>query len=141
MVNNMSIFLTIISGVIVFVIGQTILKLFVEPWQTQRECIAKISNNLLLYANVYGTVGATGIDETKIISVEIRKLAAELIASCNRIPYYEQIAKTKIFPSFEIILKVQKNLIGLANSLNNGDSSHNQDRAEEIKNLLNIKFD
>ena len=59
----------------------------------------------------------------------------------NYLGYYEQIAKTKIFPSFEIILKVQKNLIGLANSLNNGDSSHNQDRAEEIKNLLNIKFD
>lgn len=137
----MSIFLTIISGVTVFVIGQIILKLFVEPWQIQRECIAKISNNLLLYANVYGTINSTNSEETKIISIEIRKLAAELIASCNRIPFYEQITKTKIFPSLEIILKVQKNLIGLSNSLNSGDSNRNQEKAKEIKNLLNIKFD
>ncbi len=95
--------------------------MFVEPWQMQRECIAKISNILLLYANVYGTVDATNNDETKIISIEIRKLAAELIASCNRIPFYEQITKTKIFPSLETILKVQKNLIGLSSSLNSGD--------------------
>jgi len=137
----MSIFITILSGVIVFVLGQTILKLFVEPWQMQRECIAKISNSLLLYANVYSTVGATPMDETKLVSIEIRKLAAELIASCNRIPFYEQITKTKIFPSLKIILKVQKNLIGLSNSLNRGDSSRNQANAEEIKKLLKIKFD
>ena len=141
MANNMNIFLTIISGVIIFVVGQIILKLFVEPWQKQRECIAKISNNLLLYANVYGTVGATSIEETKAISLEIRKLAAELIESCHRIPFYEQITKTKIFPSLETILKVQKNLIGLSNSLNNGDSNKNYDKAEEIKSLLKIKFD
>lgn len=116
------------------------LKLFVEPWQMQRECIAKISNNLLLYANVYANVGATNDDETKTISIEIRKLAAELIASCNRIPFYKQITKTKIFPSLETISKAQKKLIGLSNSLNSGDSMRNQEKVEEIKDLLNIKI-
>ncbi len=84
----MTIFITILSGVIVFVLGQTILKLFVEPWQMQRECIAKISNSLLLYANVYSNPGNNSKEEATLVSSEIRKLAAELVASCNRIPFY-----------------------------------------------------
>ena len=134
----MNVFITILSGVIVFVLGQIILKLFVEPWQRQRECIAKISNSLLVHANVYSNPGVGERDEILIISKDIRKLAAEFIASCNRIPFYQYLSKTKIFPSIEIVKTVQKNLIGLSNSLYKGDAIHNNDRAEEIKKLLKI---
>lgn len=136
----MTIFITILSGVIVFVLGQTILKLFVEPWQMQRECIAKISNSLLMYANVYSNPGLCSKEESILVSGETRKLAAELIASCNRIPFYENLTKTKVFPSLETITKVQGHLIGLSNSLYKGDSSNNNNKVDKIKELLCIKF-
>ncbi len=130
----------IILGVFVFVLGQIILKLFVEPWQKQRECIAKISNHLLIYGNVYSNPGAIPDDKSKLVSKETRALAAEWVACCNRIPFYESLTTTKIFPSLDIVNKVQKNLIGLSNSLYDGEGRYNHKMAEEIKSLLKLKF-
>ena len=84
----MSVFLTIIAGVFVFIIGQIILKLFVEPWQKQRECIALIGHSLILHANIYGNPGKGDGNILTEASQEIRKLAADLVTSCNRIPFY-----------------------------------------------------
>ena len=136
----MSIFLTIISGVAVFVIGQTILKLFVEPWQVQRECIAKIAHHLLLYANVYSNPGV-GTDEANMeASTATRKLSAELIASCLRIPFYDALSSWKLFPKMKQIVEAQKNLIGLSNSTHSGDPLHNASCSVKIKEALGIKF-
>ena len=112
------------SGVFVFVIGQTILKLFVEPWQKQRECIAKIAHHLLLYANVYSNPGVGTPEANSEASMETRKLASELIASCHRIPFYKFLASMKLLPAIEKILEVQKHLIGLSNSTHSGDPLH-----------------
>ena len=136
----MSVFLTIISGVAVFVIGQIILKLFVEPWQLQRECIAKIAHHLLLYANVYSNPGVGTDEANREASAETRKLAAELIASCRRIPFYDVLSSWKLFPKMEQILEAQKNLIGLSNSTHSGDPLHNASRSDKIKEALGIKF-
>lgn len=136
----MSIFLTIISGVAVFLLGQTVLKLFVEPWQVQRECIAKIAHHLLLYANVYANPGVGTDEANREASTETRKLASELIASCRRIPFYDALSKWGVFPRMESILEAQKNLIGLSNSTHSGDPLHNASRSDKIKELLDIKF-
>ncbi len=129
---------TILSGVFVFVLGQTILKLFVEPWQIQRECIAKISNHLLMHANKYSNPGIGDKDELIQVSKETRQLAAELVASCNRIPFYETMTKTNLFPKIETIKEVQGNLIGLSNSIHRGEPNHNYEMSEKIKDLLNL---
>ncbi len=135
----MTIFLTIISGVTVLVLGQIILKSFIEPCQMQKECIVKISDHLLLYGNVYSNPGVATDDQAKLVSKETRALAAEWVACRNRIPFYESLTITKIFPSMDIIDKVQKNLIGLSNSLYDGEGRYNHKMAEEIKSLLKIK--
>ena len=143
----MIMFGTIMSGVFVFVLGQTILKLFVEPWQKQRECIANISNNFLFYANVYANPSVDNNDKVTLVSTETRKLSAELISRCNRIPFYVKLSKTKLFPSVSIINRVHKNLIGLSNSLYADESKletyrkDNREMVKEIKELLNIHFD
>ncbi len=136
----MTIFFTIISGVFVFVLGQIILKLFVEPWQMQRECIAKISNNLLQYSNVYSNPGAISEKKVAEVSIETRKLASEFLASCYRIPAYGLISKSWIFPSATVVKSVQRNLIGLSNSLKDGEGRHNSEMVEGIKSLLKINL-
>jgi len=136
----MTIFLTIISGVTVFLIGQTVLKLFVEPWQVQRECMAKIAHHLLLYANVYSNPGIGTEEANREASTETRKLASELIASCHRIPFYNALSKCGLFPKRESILEAQKNLIGLSNSTHSGEPLHNASRSDKIKELLDIQL-
>lgn len=136
----MSIFLTIISGVAVFVLGQIALKMFVEPWQTQRECIARIAHHLIYYANVYSNPGVGTEEVNNEASKETRKLASDLIASCHRIPFYERLSSVKLFPSMHSILEVQKNLIGLSNSTHSGEPLHNASRSDKIKELLGLKI-
>ena len=139
-IQLMIIFLTILSGVFVFVLGQITLKLFVDPWQKQRECISMIAHHLLLYANVYANPGTGTDDINNEASTETRKLAAELIASCKRIPFYNALTKIKLFPTMEVILKVQKHLVGLSNSTHNGDPLANASRSDNIKILLGIEY-
>ena len=136
----MSIFITIISGTFVFVIGQTFLKLFIEPWQLHRECIARIANRLLFYDNVFSNPGIHAEEKMREASVETRELASDLSACCYRIPLYEFLSRVKVFPTMKIIFEVQKNLIGLSNSTHSGKAGHNAARSDKIKSLFKIQI-
>lgn len=135
----MAVFLTIISGVLVFVIGQTVLKLFVEPWQKQRECIAKIANLLLYYGNVYSNPGVGTEEKNREASQETRRIASELIESHYRIPMYSKLSRTGLFPSIETMREATRLLIGLSNSTHNGDPDRNSARVCKIRSLLGFE--
>ena len=137
----MSTFLTIISGITVFVLGEIALKIFIEPWQKQRECIARIGNHLTLYANVYSNPGIGNCDLNLEASKESRKIAAELFESCHRIPFYDFFSGNRVFPSKDIISQVHGSLIALSNSTQTGKPFDNDDRIEKIKNLLKLHID
>lgn len=137
----MNIFLTITIGVTIFVFGQIFLKLFIDPWQLQRECIAKISHHLLLYRHVYSNPGVLSEEKNRDVGNEARKLASELIASCNRIPFYKFLSKSGLFPTIKTISKVQRNLIGLSNSTFDvlpNQADVNTETIKEIKESLRL---
>lgn len=134
-------FITIISGVAVFVLGQIIVKLFIEPWQKQRECIARIDHHLTFYANVYSNPGVGNEDLNYEASKETRIIAAELVESCHRIPFYDFLSGNAIFPSKDTIRQVQGNLIGLSNSTYSGDPSVSDTRSNKIRSLLRLHID
>ncbi|MGM7973084.1 hypothetical protein ACS77P_19930 [Yersinia enterocolitica] len=75
----MSIFLTVISGVMIFVIGQFILKLVLEPIISFKEHLGMTS---ALFLKEQGKI-TNGIDEESIIK-EIKTLAALLLAKKKR---------------------------------------------------------
>ena len=132
------IFITIISSVLIFVTGQIILKLIIEPWQLQRECFVKISHHLLLYASIFSNPGVREQSETKNALFETRKLASELVAAASiRVPCYNLFSKIKIFHSMEKVIKVKENLIFLSNSQ---DSLKNGEKIDEMKELLGQNF-
>lgn len=137
----MAVFLTIISGVAVFVLGQIALKLFVDPWQRQRECVAHIAYILLYYANVYSNPGVVTKEKNDEASVETRRAASELVASSYRIPCYSFVSKSQMFPTLETINEVRKQLIGLSNSTHDGDPLTNGARVDKIRTLLRIPDD
>jgi len=137
----MAVFLTIITGVLVFVAGQIILRLFIDPWQRQRECIAQIAQTLSYYANIYSNPGSSNEDIARAASTETRRLASELNASCYRIPCYSMWSRFTLFPDLSAVNEARRQLIALANSTQQGDGLINGERVDRIRAILNIADD
>jgi len=51
--NFITIFSTVISGVLVYIIGQILNRFFIEKIIKQRETFGKISDALIMYENLY----------------------------------------------------------------------------------------
>jgi len=93
----MAIFLTILTAVAVFVIGQILQRMFIEPILEQRKIVARIAHATTLYENAWlfsgGPNVATGAfdndrPEATLAIDAIRLLASDLRASETPIPLY-----------------------------------------------------
>ncbi|MEH2410809.1 hypothetical protein [Nostoc sp.] len=83
--------MTIISGVFVFILGQLILKLIIEPIQESRKTLADIAFALIEYANIYSNPGCADNELENKASEEFRKLSSRLNAQMYLIPAYKRI--------------------------------------------------
>ena len=109
--------LTVISGVITYVLGQIALKLFIEPVQELKKTIGAISHSFIERANVIynpGVLTKEVMDET---SKELRKLASQLRSHLYLIPAYPRTARIFWLPALADIHNASKALIGLANGV------------------------
>lgn len=137
----MTIFLTVLSGVMTFVLGQLILKLLIEPVQDFKRTIADIALALIEYANIYANPGAMSSDIERQASVELRKLSSRLNAQLYLIPCYHFTAKVFGLPSKSRVAEAASHLIGLSNGLSDSSSNLilvNLQRAEKIRSMLGI---
>jgi len=116
----MNIFLTILAGVTVFVIGQVVLKLFIEPIHEFKRSIAEIAHSLIEHANIYANPGTA--DNEKEISELLRKLSSQLNAGMYLIPFYSVCSKVFGLPSEENVNKASRKLIGLSNGFNDREN-------------------
>jgi hypothetical protein len=69
-------FITIISGVVIFILGQLFIEYFLKPLQRYKQLRAKAAYCLTYYANKYDA----SYDDSKDTSIKYRELAAELEA-------------------------------------------------------------
>lgn len=137
----MSIFLTIFTGVSVYVLGQIIMKFFIEPVHEFQRIIADVSHSLIEYKNVYSNPGVTGIENENIASDVFRKLSSQLNARAYLIPCYDRTAKLFGLPPRINIIKSTKYLIGLSNGVFKSAerlATKNAEKADFICKLLNI---
>jgi hypothetical protein len=137
----MTVFLTVLSGVITFVLGQLIIKLFVDPVHDFRRVIADIALVLIEYANVYANPGVAGSEIEKKVSEDLRRLSSRLNAQTYLIPCYSITAKVFGLPSRNKVLDATSNLIGLSNAVFKSASDLvlvNVERADKIRNTLGI---
>lgn len=141
----MSIFLTILAGVITFVAGQIILRIYIEPVQAFRTLIGEIAVALINYGILYRDEGNRSPEKIRDASVEFRLLASKLESSTYLIPHYRKVAQLFKLPSKHEIFAATTNLIQISDSINESyrplkvimDIS-NQRKAEEIRVLLKI---
>lgn len=135
-------FLTVISGVLVFVVSQLFDEYWLKPIQKYKELRAKISYNLTLYANLYMNPVeyklANARGEIDVASNELRKLAAEVDSMMELRPYGNVFIARK-----SILTDVSRNLIGLSNNIYSPHPDiameHNEERCKKICDLLKLK--
>lgn len=136
----MQIFLTVVSGTLVLVIGQIALKAVIEPWQHLREAIARVAYVLDLYQAQYGNPGVGTREAQDEAATELRRCMAELSASAFRIPFYDFFARAVKLPSKEDLHEVQKHLWELSNSVHRGSTDRLTGKLEIIQERLGIEL-
>lgn len=117
-------FLTAFFGILVFVLGQLLQKLFIEPIQEQRKTIGEIAHSIVFYANIRD-IGQRRKDNLTLLELEdpitvsknLRKLAAQLRSSLYSIPLYQCFSYVRLIPKQEAVLKSSQSLIGWSNSI------------------------
>ncbi|GAB6906014.1 conserved hypothetical protein [Desulfosarcina cetonica] len=93
-------FLTILSGVAVFILGQFILKLVLEPIVSLKTVFGEIS---ALFLREQAKI--TNANCSQEIQNEIKRLSASILANKQSIPYYGFFAFILRMPNEEELLK------------------------------------
>jgi len=138
---NFTVFFTVLSGVITFVIGQLIVKLLLDPVQDMRKTIGLVSHTLVERANVIANPGVPEKEVMDNASDELRRLSSQLRAHLYLVPCYDTTARVFRLPSKEKLLAASTNLIGLSNSLHSAEDRvyrSNAKRVEQVSDSLGI---
>lgn len=137
----MTVFLTVMSGVITYVLGQLILKLVIEPVQEMRKTIAIISHSLIEHANIIHNPGVPHQEIIKETSQQLRKLSSQLHSHLYLVPCYMLTSWLFRLPTRANVLAASTSLIGLSNCLyraNDRIYEQNAKRVEKICDSLGI---
>ncbi|MCK5203060.1 MAG: hypothetical protein KAR15_04270, partial [Desulfobacterales bacterium] len=124
------VFYIIIAGVIIYVAGEIIVKIVIDPVQELKRVIADIAFKLIHYSHVYriapsGDVDASGeevqksVDSEKLEQAadEYRKLASMLNAGYRLVPFYA-IAKLLFFlPKEADIIDARNELLEMSEEI------------------------
>ncbi len=77
---NLTVFFTVLSGVITYIVGQLVLKLMLDPVHEMKKTIGQISHSLIEHANVIGNPGVHTQEVMHETSRHLRKLSSQLQA-------------------------------------------------------------
>ena len=113
----MTVFLTVLAGVLTYILGQLVVKLLIDPVQDFKRTIGIISHTLILRADVIANPGVGKQEVIQETSEELRKLASLLRSHLYLIPLYQTSARVFQVPSQEKVLAASSALIGLSNSV------------------------
>jgi hypothetical protein len=136
-----TVFLTVFSGVAVYVLGQLAVKLIIEPVNDTKKTIATISHALINFAKVIHNPGVPLRDKIDEASGTLRNLSAQLHSHLFLVPRYQIVARVFGLPSRNNMLIASKNLIGLSNSLHTATDriyEQNAKRYERVCDSLKI---
>lgn len=114
---NCTVLLTIVSGVLTFVLGQIFVKLVIEPVHEMKKTLGQISHSLIEHANVIANPGVPSKEVMYEASQQLRRLSSQLHAHLFLVPLYVVTARIFFLPSTPKVREASTALIGLSNSL------------------------
>jgi hypothetical protein len=138
---DFTVFFTVLSGVITFVIGQLIVKLILDPIQEMRRTIGLVSHTLVERANVISNPGDPAKQVMDATSDELRRLSSQVHAHLYLVPFYNTTSRIFRLPAKEKLLTASVALIGLSNSVYKADDrvyESNAKRVEKVCDSLGI---
>ena len=138
---NSTVLLTVLSGVLTYVVGQLVLKLMIEPVQEMKKTIGQISHSLIEHANVIQNPGVPSEEKIKETSQHLRKLSSQVQTHLYLVPLYNLTAQVFRLPSRAQVLAASQSLMGLFNSVFRATDKiyeHNSKRVEKICDSLGI---
>jgi hypothetical protein len=139
---NNQVFYTVISGTLVFVLGQILQRFLLEPIKEYKKTVGKIDNKLKFYSNVL-TNPIFSKDRKMIVEITdiMRTLSCEIESAYKQIPLTSWLSKLKIVERKKDIAKVAQDLIFLSNAGGRDESRIDKcdERINEIRRLLKIE--
>jgi hypothetical protein len=133
--------LTALGAVLVFVIGQLLAKLVIEPVQDLKKVLGEIQHALIYHAQAALTpVGDRPAEDEA--AKAFRKLACDLRSKVGAIPFYAFWANISrgFLPKLLASLEASRNLIGLSNSVYDVNRyERNPNRIAKIHRLLGLE--
>ena len=158
----MDTFITIFSGVSVFVVGQFIVKALIEPYRDLAKVIGEIAFVLIFYANVYTKPGIPELENASVtpsaepdesisrrtkqlddVQVAFRKLASDLMARRHAIPVYVLWETFRLVPKRSDILAASRSLIRISNNMFNSGyepAEQNKQDRREIERCFGLRL-
>ena len=134
--------LTIIGGIIIFVVVQSINQFFLKPVVALREEIGRAFSTLILYVDIFQEPPLELTTELrKENSDRLKTNAFELMAKGNIV--FGWVLKCCKLPKRKDIILVCKNMLFLSNKLYEDSPNYGEDeksRINRIEVLLNIKL-
>ena len=130
-----TVFLTVLSGVITYVVGQLVLKLMLEPIHEMKKTIGQISHSLIEYADVIGNPGVPTQEVMYETSRHFRKLSSQLQAHLYLVPVYGFTAWLFRLPSRAKVLSASKSLMGLSNGVFRATEKIYEQNAKQADNV------
>ncbi|HBQ2124601.1 MULTISPECIES: hypothetical protein [Klebsiella pneumoniae complex] len=116
----MTVFWTIVSGVMVYVIGQISMKMLIEPVSEQRKVISKITYDLRFYADKLANPKDRANAEMMEICTLMRQHSSQLHSATNLIPLYSFWHYVFGLPHPNKIKDATENLIRLSHGFRDG---------------------
>ncbi|MDP1681759.1 MAG: hypothetical protein Q8L39_08280 [Burkholderiales bacterium] len=116
---------TVLAGVVVFVLGQLLLKMIIEPVQQLKRTMAEIANIFISYAYVIHNPNVVKPELQQEVFEKLRELSGKLYGDMALIPLYSIVGKAFFLPSMKNVYQGAKNLIAIANWMY-GKESGNQ---------------
>ena len=122
-------FETILAGVTVFVLGQVLLKMVIDPVQKLKATLGEIAHALVYFASAYGNPGMVPAERASEAYEKLRALSSQLASDLRVIPAFRVTRLVFFLPSRDQLVSAQRELIRLSN----GVYSHGTDGA--MRNL------
>jgi hypothetical protein len=144
------VFYIILAGVIIYVLGEIIVKIVIEPVQEFKRVIAEIAFKLIHYSHIFklasseersGEAAEQAIDQEKLEQAadEYRKLASMLNAGYHLVPFYA-IARLLFFlPRETDIIEARNSLLEMSEEIFAAPKSFViSERRKSIEKLLKV---
>src|SRR5439155_17048024 len=96
--------ITVLTGVIVLVVGQAFTRFVIEPLHEQRKVIGAIADALIYHAHYFADSGRPAVQDLGQLNAaadQFQRLASELTAKSIAIPGYRLLALIRATPPFE----------------------------------------